>query len=188
MSAETYRKRVFCAQLAVGDEVEEVFRVERVERRTGRKGVFLRVSLVDRTGRVTAMVWEEIERFVESLVEGTYARVRGAVERHYRLRQERTTIAPELGKAMSLEDHRAGFASAMAALLAEFNAYLDRPGAMPFDDSVSYRQGVIWMNDDETGEVLEEVRAALARRAANRPGDGRRPRLLSVIQFPSDHS
>ncbi len=117
-------------------------------------------------------------------------RVRGAVERSYRVRQENTTIAPELGKAMSLEDHRAGFASAVAALLGEFDAYLDRPGAMPFDDSVSYRQGVIWMNDDEVAEALEEVRAVLAKRAANRPGDGRRPRLLSVIQFPSgeDHT
>ncbi|MFI6095351.1 helix-turn-helix domain-containing protein [Lentzea sp. NPDC051213] len=115
-------------------------------------------------------------------------RVRGAVERHYRLRQDRTTIAPEDGKAMSLDDHRAGFASAMAALLGEFNGYLDRPGAMPFDDSVCYRQGVIWLDDDETGEVLEELRAVLAKRAANRPVDGRRPRLMSVIQFPADHS
>ncbi|MEU0885907.1 helix-turn-helix domain-containing protein [Lentzea sp. NPDC005914] len=115
-------------------------------------------------------------------------RVRGAVERHYRLRQDRVTIAPEEGRRMSLDDHRAGFATAMAALLAEFNAYLDRPGAMPFDDAVAYRQGVLWLNDEETGELLEDLRAAFVKRAANRPGDGRRPRLMSLIQFPSDHS
>lgn len=118
-------------------------------------------------------------------------RVRGAVERHYRLRQERVTIAPEQGKAMSLDEHRQGFATAMAALLAEFNAYLDRPGAAPFDDAVAYRQAVLWLNDDETAEMLDELRTVFRKRAANRPGDGRRPRLMSLIQFPSgeaDHS
>lgn len=104
MSVESYRKRVFCAELAVGDEVEEVFRVERVERRTGRKGAFLRVSLVDRTGSVTAMVWEEIERFVESLVEGGYARVRGAVEEWNGAVQLRVTDAIPWHEAVDLGD------------------------------------------------------------------------------------
>jgi 3'-5' exoribonuclease len=80
MSAEVYRKRVFCADLSVGDAVQEVFCVERVERRTGRKGVFLRVSLVDSTGSLTAMVWDEVESLLEALVEGAYARVRGEME------------------------------------------------------------------------------------------------------------
>ncbi|WP_199812755.1 hypothetical protein [Streptomyces sp. NRRL S-1813] len=53
-------------------------------------------------------------------------RVRGAVERRYRLRRDRMVIGPEAGASMSLDDHRRGFAAAMAALLAEFNAYLDR--------------------------------------------------------------
>jgi hypothetical protein len=39
--------------------------------------------------------------------------------------------------------HRRGFAAAMAALIAEFNAYLDRDGADPAADSVSYRQGTL---------------------------------------------
>ncbi|WP_237047619.1 helix-turn-helix domain-containing protein [Lentzea guizhouensis] len=115
-------------------------------------------------------------------------RVRGAVERHYRLRQDRVTITPEMGATMSLQDHRAGFATAMAALLAEFNAYLDRPGAMPYDDAVAYRQGVLWLDDDEAAEMLEELRAVFAKRAANRRGDGRRPRLVSLVQFPSDQA
>jgi 3'-5' exoribonuclease len=80
MTPEVYRKRVFCAGLSVGDDVHEVFRVERVERRMGKKGAFLRVSLVDRTGGLTAMVWDEVETLVAALVEGEYARVRGAVE------------------------------------------------------------------------------------------------------------
>ncbi|HUF88664.1 MAG TPA: HD domain-containing protein [Gemmatimonadota bacterium] len=80
MSGEIYRKRVFVRDLSVGDAVQEVFCVERVERRTGRSGSFLRVSLVDCTGSLTAMVWDEVDTLVESLIEGGYARVRGDVE------------------------------------------------------------------------------------------------------------
>ena len=81
MNAAVYRKRVFCADLAVGDVVEELFCVERVERRVARdERPYLRVRLVDRTGAVTAMVWDEVEKMIEALQEGGYARVRGAVE------------------------------------------------------------------------------------------------------------
>jgi len=80
MTPDLYRKRVFCADLSVGDVVEELFCVERVERRTGRGGAFLRVSLVDRTGSVTAMVWDDVETILAALIEGGYARVRGDVE------------------------------------------------------------------------------------------------------------
>jgi DNA-binding transcriptional ArsR family regulator len=53
-------------------------------------------------------------------------RMHGAVERRYRLHQARAVIDRDVAAPMSLEEHRNGFAAAMAALLAEFNAYLDR--------------------------------------------------------------
>ncbi|HET6617299.1 MAG TPA: HD domain-containing protein [Gemmatimonadota bacterium] len=81
MSPALYRKRVFCADLSVGDTVEEIFCVERVERRTARGGgPYLRVSLVDRSGSMTAMVFDDVEALFGALVEGEYARVRGAIE------------------------------------------------------------------------------------------------------------
>lgn len=113
-------------------------------------------------------------------------RVRGAVERHYRLRRDRTVIGAEAGASMSLDDHRHGFAAAMAALHAEFNAYLDRPGADPFADHVAYRQGIIWLSEDEINEMIGEMRAVLAARAGNQPAPGRSPRLMSLIQFPTE--
>ena len=112
-------------------------------------------------------------------------RVRGAVERHYRLRRDRASIDAAAGAAMSLDDHRQGFAAAMAALLAEFGAYLDRPGAEPFADLVGYRQGILWLSDEELAEAAGEVQAVLAARAGNQAAPGRRPRLLSMIQFPT---
>ncbi|GAA1313995.1 helix-turn-helix domain-containing protein [Saccharothrix xinjiangensis] len=112
-------------------------------------------------------------------------RVRGAVERHYRLRRERAVVDPEVGASMTLEDHRHGFAAAVAALLAEFNAYLDRPGADPVADSVGYRQGTLWLTPDELAEVVAEVMGVFRARAGHGPAPGRRPYLVSPVFFPT---
>lgn len=113
-------------------------------------------------------------------------RVRGIVERHYRLRRDRARIEEEAGASMSLDDHRRGFAAGMAVLLAEFNAYLDRPGADPFADSVGYRQGMFWLSPGELAEMITELRQVFAARADNGPAPDRRPHLMSTIFFPSD--
>lgn len=105
MSPEPYRKRVFVRDLAVGDAVHEVFCVERVERRTGRNGVFLRVSLVDRTGTLTAMVWEEVEPLLETLVEGGFARVRGDIETYRGDLQLKVTGAERLETGVDPADY-----------------------------------------------------------------------------------
>jgi hypothetical protein len=113
-------------------------------------------------------------------------RVRGAVERRYRLRLDRPTIDSAAAASMSLDDHRRGFAAAMAVLTAEFNAYLDRDGAKPTADSVSYRQGIIWLKPDELSALIAELRAVLGRRLGNRPTAGRNPYLMSPVIFPVD--
>jgi DNA-binding transcriptional ArsR family regulator len=112
-------------------------------------------------------------------------RVRGVVERHYRLRQDEVTIDAEAGASMSLDDHRHGFAAAMAAMLAEFNAYLDRPGADPVADSIGYRQGTLWLSREELAEMVGELRQVFASRANNEPTPDRRAHLVSGIFFPS---
>jgi DNA-binding transcriptional ArsR family regulator len=111
-------------------------------------------------------------------------RVRGVVERHYRLRRERTVIGTDTAATMSVDDHRRGFAAAMAALLAEFNTYLDTDGADPVADDVGYRQGVIWLSEAERSALIEKAYAALRGRTANAPAPHRRPYLLSMIFFP----
>src|SRR5262245_18674835 len=50
-------------------------------------------------------------------------RVRGAVERRYRLHRARAAIDADAAASMSLDDHRHGFAAAVAGLVAEFDAY-----------------------------------------------------------------
>jgi hypothetical protein len=113
-------------------------------------------------------------------------RVRGAVERRYRLRQERAVVDADTFGSLSLDDHRRGFAVAMAALLAEFNAYLDRDGADPAADLVGYRQHAVWLSRDELLELIGELRRAIAPQLANHPTPDRAQYLLSPILFPME--
>ncbi|GAO11311.1 hypothetical protein TPA0598_08_02220 [Streptomyces lydicamycinicus] len=111
-------------------------------------------------------------------------RVRGAVQRHYRLRQDRAVIGSEAVRALTPEDHRQAFATAMTALLAEFNAYLDHEGTDPVADQVGYRQHALWLSPAELEEMIGELRAAIAPRLAHRPSPERAQYLLSPIHFP----
>jgi DNA-binding transcriptional ArsR family regulator len=115
-------------------------------------------------------------------------RVHGAVERLYRLRGDRAVVDADAAASMSLGDHRRGFAAATAALLAEFNAYLDRNGADPTADLVGYRQGILWLSRDELAEMIGALREVLASRMDNKPAPGRSPYLMSAIFFPTRKS
>jgi DNA-binding transcriptional ArsR family regulator len=132
-----------------------------------------------------------VYRHVAVLAEGGFLevageqRVRGAVERSYRLRQDRPVIGADAAGSMTPEDHRRGFAAAMAVLIAEFSAYLDRAGADPVADAVSYRQGIVWLTPDELAETVGELATVLRGRVGNEPAPGRLPYLLSPIAFPA---
>jgi DNA-binding transcriptional ArsR family regulator len=111
-------------------------------------------------------------------------RVRGFVERSYRLRQDRAVISAEKAASATAEDHRRVFATAMAVLLAEFGSYLDGDPD-PAADQVGYRQHAIWLTPAEREKLIEGLREAILPVIANRPGEGRTPHLLSPILFPT---
>lgn len=117
---------------------------------------------------------------------GDERRVRGAVERSYRLRPDRPTISPDDSTRMTLDEHRRGFAAAMAVLIAEFNAYLDRAEADPVADAVGYRQGTLWLSPGELDAMLTAFRDIVAPLTEHQPGPGRRPYLMSPILFPGE--
>ena len=85
---------------------------------------------------------------------------------------------------MTLEDHRRGFAAAMAALVAEFNTYLDQGHADPTADRVGYRQIPLWLSPEEQAELIGQIHTILVSIMDNQPGSGRRLHLLSPILFP----
>jgi len=110
--------------------------------------------------------------------------VRGAVERRYRVLRDRSRIGPEIAAAMSREEHRLGFTAAMAALIGEFNTYLDRDGAQPFADSVSYRQATLWLDEKELADLVRTMQKELITLLKNKPRPGRRSYRTSLILFP----
>jgi len=111
-------------------------------------------------------------------------RVRGFVERRFRLRREAAAVTAERAATARVDDHRRAFATAMAVLLAEYGQYLDRPGADPAADQVGYRQHAVWLTDEERSGLIEGMRAAIVPIIGNEPGSGRTPYLLSPILFP----
>lgn len=135
-----------------------------------------------------AMVYRHVDLLAAGgiLAVAEERRVRGAVERHYRLHRERASIDPETAAALSPEDHRRAFGLAVAALVAEFNAYLDRGGTDPATDPVGYQQHAIWLDREELLAMIAELRAAILPRLANQPAPGRTRYLLSPILFPSE--
>jgi hypothetical protein len=134
-----------------------------------------------------ASIYRQVERLVQGgvfEVEST-RQVRGAVERRYRLVPGGASIDADTARSMSLEDHRRGFTASMAALIAEFSSYLDRRGAEPTADEVSYRQYTFWLSPAERAKLVRDVGPALRTLMENKPSPGRAPYRLSTIFFPA---
>jgi DNA-binding transcriptional ArsR family regulator len=144
-------------------------------------------ELADRLPDVSrATVYRQVALLMEGgiLEIAEERRVRGAVERSYRLRSGRAVISREEAAAMSKEQHREAFASALAVLVAEFNAYLDGPDSDPSRDRVGYTQIPVWLNRRELADVQRVVVDVVAANRQNRRESGRRPYLVSPIIFP----
>lgn len=115
-------------------------------------------------------------------------KVRGAAERSYRLLDGAASVGPEEARGMSADDHRRAFTTFVAALLADFDRYLDGAGgdADLGRDGVGYRQVGLWLTDDEHAALLGELRGVLRRWSELAPAGGRRRRLVSTVLMPAD--
>nr|WP_232328153.1 helix-turn-helix domain-containing protein [Kibdelosporangium sp. MJ126-NF4]CTQ90737.1 hypothetical protein [Kibdelosporangium sp. MJ126-NF4] len=133
-----------------------------------------------------AMVYRHVDLLASAgiLEVADERRVRGAVERHYRLRHDRVAVDADAVAALTPDDHRRVFATAMAVLVAEFNAYLDRENTDPEADLVGYRQHAVWLSRSELEEMIGELRRVLLPRLTNQPKSNRAQYLLSPILFP----
>jgi DNA-binding transcriptional ArsR family regulator len=112
-------------------------------------------------------------------------RVRGAVERTYRVRWDRATLAPADRAAMTPDDHRRAFTAFVGGLLSDFDRYLAGEPADPTADGVTYQQAALWLTDAELAELLGELRAAVTARLGRAPEDGRTRRMISLVAMPT---
>ena len=113
-------------------------------------------------------------------------RVRGAVERTFRLHQDRAVVDADAFRSLSPGDHRSSFSIALAVLAAEFGAYLARESSDPVADLVGYRQHAVWLSRGELTELISGLRDAILPALANPPRSDRAQYLLSPILFPME--
>jgi len=113
---------------------------------------------------------------------------RGATERTFALVDGAGTLGPQQVTDATADDHLRWFTTFVGTLLADFAAYLDNEDLDVVADRVSYRQAVLWLTDEETDDLLAELREALARRTALQPDVGRRRRILTTILLPDDRA
>ncbi|MEX5720653.1 helix-turn-helix domain-containing protein [Geodermatophilus maliterrae] len=114
-------------------------------------------------------------------------RVRGSTERTYRLVVEAASVGPDEAAGMTAEEHRRAFGTFVAALLADFDRWVDGAGdegLHPAEDGVGYRQVALWLSDEELGALVADLREVLRARTATGPGEGRRRRLVSTVLLP----
>lgn len=111
-------------------------------------------------------------------------RVRGAVERTYRLRAGAAHVDAESARQMSVEDHRQVFMTFAVGLLTSFDRYLDRGDVDPARDLVGYQQNALYLTDEELAELIGDLQSVLIPRIAHTPAPGRTRRLLATVLMP----
>jgi DNA-binding transcriptional ArsR family regulator len=113
-------------------------------------------------------------------------RIRGTVERTYRVSWHRAEIDPAARATMTTDDHRRTFTAFVGGLLADFDQYLTHEPADPTADGVTYQQAALWLTDDEMAELLTEIRASVTNRLGRDPGQNRTRRMISLVSMPAE--
>lgn len=111
-------------------------------------------------------------------------RVRGAVERTYTLRHGSASLLKEDLEAASREDHLRFFASFAASLMDEYARYLRRDQIDLAADGVMYREGTVYLSDEEAADVAREMWSIFMQRVGTQPGPARTARTFAVISIP----
>jgi DNA-binding transcriptional ArsR family regulator len=115
-------------------------------------------------------------------------RVRGTVERSYRVRPEQAVVDPAARAAMTREDHQRAFTTFAASLMTDFDRYLARKGADPTSDGVVYRQAAVWLTEEELAALIEEIESAVLARVGHARDDGRIRHVVSLVVVPDKPS
>lgn len=135
-----------------------------------------------------ASLYRHVARLVSAGVLQVVAerRVRGAVERTYVLRLSTARIGIADIDAMSTDEYRQMFMAYTAALLADFDRYLQRGDVDLLRDGVAFGIEGLWLDDTEFAALMRDLYRVLQPLRANTPKAGRRRRLLASVLLPAD--
>lgn len=130
-------------------------------------------------------------RQIHTLLEGDVLevaeehKVRGAVERTYVLRADRTRVGVEEAGEMSVEQHRDLFLAFAASLMADFERYLEGDDVDLARDQVGYNQLGLNLTDEEMVAFLTELQAVVLPRLALEPTPERTRRIFTTVLMPA---
>ncbi|WP_089153521.1 helix-turn-helix domain-containing protein [Paenibacillus tuaregi] len=110
--------------------------------------------------------------------------IRGTVEKVYSLAKGGADSTPEDVTQAASEEHMQMFMKFTASLIADFGDYLQQPEYNLIQDGVSFRQTQFYLTDEEYVQMLQDIRAQMARYSGRVPGRGRRRRMMSTIIIP----
>jgi DNA-binding transcriptional ArsR family regulator len=113
-------------------------------------------------------------------------RVRGTVERSYRVRKEEASVSQDARAAMTREDHLRSYSTFAASLMGDFDRYLAHADADPHADGVVYQQAAVWLTDEEFAEMDAEIQHAVLSRMGGARDGGRRRRVVSLVVVPDE--
>jgi hypothetical protein len=114
-------------------------------------------------------------------------RVRGTVERTYVL-PAAPPVSPDDLASWTPDDHRRAFYGYTAALLTDFDRYLDQEHIDLRRDGAGYRMAGMWMTDEELNELIRDFLRLLQPYMANPATPDRTRRILRTIVLPAPDS
>jgi DNA-binding transcriptional ArsR family regulator len=112
-------------------------------------------------------------------------RVRGAFERTYELRTSEATVKADDLATLSPDEHRKMFMTFVAALLREFDRYLERDDIDLIRDGVSYRLTGMWLSKKEAKKLAQDLVDVLLPCTANTPRRGRKRWYFGSVVIPA---
>jgi DNA-binding transcriptional ArsR family regulator len=128
-----------------------------------------------------ASLYRHVKLLLDSgLIEVTKEeRIRGAVEKTYRLAQN-----PD--QDMKQQDIGAMLQTGLVSLMNDFQKYFLSETNDPVKDMLSFSTSTLMMTDEEFLDFLMKLSALFGEAIKNTPGSGRKPRRLTLISSPSE--
>ncbi|MFK2824773.1 helix-turn-helix domain-containing protein [Bacillus sp. B190/17] len=107
--------------------------------------------------------------------------VRGTIEKVYMLPKAFDETTAEEFLRLSKEEHVSYFIKFMAAVLADFEGYVNQPSFDFVKDGAGYRQAVFYASDAEFHHFVTAIGQEMMKLIQNEPAPERRKRTMSTV-------
>lgn len=134
----------------------------------------------------SATLYRHLNKLLEAelIVVVDEKQVRGTVEKAYSLSEHANQQTGEEMLNASREDQVKYFFTYLINLLGEFEKYIRQENYDLLKDGVGYSQAVFYADDNEFAELAKALANTVMPVLQNKPGQGRKARILGTIIIP----